>query len=1700
MSTEEQDVLEQNVSSLLESGGEAPRISDIARARIRTQLVDKFAAKPRATSRKPAILIALGLAAAAATATVIATRHEHAATTKLSDGSTYLSEAGAKVTVLGPRRVRVEGAVLLDIAPGKGTFVVETASGRIEVLGTRFLVAADAQRTTAAVVRGVVKLASDRGDVTLHAGEQGVAEHGKVPTRGPAPRLSHLVSWAREARHRAENDLEPLHHGTLFAREPGVRWDGSMGQEYPLPIKQLTVDVVVEDQVARVALDQTFHNDTPRVLEGNYRFAIPPDAALQRLAMYVDGKLTESAVVERMRARRIYEELVYRRIDPALLEYAGSGRLNLRVYPLPPRQDKRLMVAYTQSLPKLYSDYTLTIPLPEVDQPVADMVVSARIKGCGNCDLSSPSHQVVVERSGEDAIVKYHRAAETIGDSFVVHVRDTRKQTQVATHGDGADKFLLVRAPADVTGGAQEYRPRTWVILDDVSASRSALELKAQQDLVDAFLRELDEQDKVSVVAFDVEAREKLAPTRVIDVDRRAVRAALKGEGGVGATDFSVALAAAAKALQGVNPDDAMIVYLGDGVVTTGPRNLDALRKALAGKAHFIGVGVGDGPDVATLEAFASATGGYATTMDLADDLSWRAFDLIAALHTSRVTGVSAKLVDATEQLVPATAYLSSGQLADGEEVELVAKLAGDATPVAVELAGTRDGKPWTQRIALGEAHEGGYLPRLWAQRHIAARLLAKHDPVIVPPCATDTCPTEDQVRQQRDEEIRKEVVTLGKQYFLLSRHTSLLVLENDAMYAQYGVRKGAGDTWAPYTMPAKVAVTTSIANVADDAELVRTPLQIFYTNSYASWEANDSLDDLVGIGGIGGIGTLSGAGFGQGFGRGGGGSGIRAATVARETRDMDRTRGDLGLTSGPMVPARVSAHVSGKFVFEKKKAAFDPMPRPSITSTEVLGGEVGEVSLRRQRVHAGRGRYRTPTLQSPMRLHYASEPTFDDLTALVPAFVPDDSDMWRAELTATTAADKPYPIDPAAEALLERARGALAPGLYTWNGDSIAVDAAHHFGWRRDTETGLGETAAYDGKSFTRRYAELGLSVTRPTTDDDVALAFAYAPFVILEPSHYARYFTVNSRGAHEVELATARGTAYVLTFDDKARLVAIHDRDGSTIFDGAVTFEAQPVTDIATWAHGASAAGVVVELPMHLPAYWTAQLKTATDDAAWRSMQRQRMAAAAAVQDRPLLLRAYEELRDRGGVERGDLVLASAGLASADDKALAAALAPLADEPAAKYIAAWRAYSKSPKPDRLVPATREGQLGALWSLRYVHALLAAEKPKLAADEALQTPAFTLRLIAAMLIGQRYNTEIADVTRVWESVATGPYKNLARQQLAQSLYSHGKYEDAANMVAKLVADLDVDAAPADVAALQYAVSYSRRGQAGWQLTYATWRDRVLASKSFDHLVAFLPAANQHVGDAPRVLSRALEVAGNDRDRKLLVARLAIQYNQALLAEQIIDPLLAQSPTYELYQLAASQQLAMSHPEKALELYEKAQDAGRDDEVDIGTVRSELSQIINLCRQLALQGTAANRDKYVARALQWAAQWRAIDPDNTTIDRQMADLLFAVGNTQGAWRELSSVIERDPWSGQSYATVATAFEQQGKVAEAVDLWQQAIVIDQTNPTHRMRKAQALIALGRNAEGEAILRDITQQRWHSMWSGTVAQAQAMLTRK
>ncbi|MBA3394793.1 MAG: hypothetical protein H0T89_19255, partial [Deltaproteobacteria bacterium] len=174
-----------------------------------------------------------------------------------------------------------------------------------------------------------------------------------------------------------------------------------------------------------------------------------------------------------------------------------------------------------------------------------------------------------------------------------------------------------------------------------------------------------------------------------------------------------------------------------------------------------------------------------------------------------------------------------------------------------------------------------------------------------------------------------------------------------------------------------------------------------------------------------------------------------------------------------------------------------------------------------------------------------------------------------------------------------------------------------------------------------------------------------------------------------------------------------------------------------------------------------------------------------------------------------------------------------------------------------------------------------------------------------------------------------------------------------------------------------------------------------------------------------------------------------------------------------------------------------AQAAAGDEAVGLTTVRAELGQLVTTARQLAVQSSGTARQAAVERALTWASKWRVIDPGNAQIDQQVGDLLLAVGQTAEAWRHLSSMIERDPMSADGYQLVAQAFERQGRVADAVAYWHQAAILDQTNPTHRVREAQALIAVGRTAEGDALLAEIAKRRWHVRWDGVVYQVKALI---
>ena len=66
-------------------------------------------------------------------------------------------------------------------------------------------------------------------------------------------------------------------------------------------------------------------NESRRQVEGTYVFPLPDGAAINDFAMWVDGERLPGEILAADEARRIYEDIVRRQRDPALLEYVGRS-------------------------------------------------------------------------------------------------------------------------------------------------------------------------------------------------------------------------------------------------------------------------------------------------------------------------------------------------------------------------------------------------------------------------------------------------------------------------------------------------------------------------------------------------------------------------------------------------------------------------------------------------------------------------------------------------------------------------------------------------------------------------------------------------------------------------------------------------------------------------------------------------------------------------------------------------------------------------------------------------------------------------------------------------------------------------------------------------------------------------------------------------------------------------------------------------------------------------------------------------------------------------------------------------------------------------------------------------------------------------------------------------------------------------------
>ncbi len=547
---------------------------------------------------------------------------------------------------------------------------------------------------------------------------------------------------------------------------------------FPLEVTRHRVTVEIDENFARTRVEETFHNRNNRQLEGTYIFPLPVGASITNFTMKIGGKEVSGEVLERDKARRIYEDIVRRAKDPGLLEYVDRGLFKARVFPIPARGDVDVSIEYSETLTRTQGLSAYRYPLDTGKYsagPYKNVVVDVRLRSASSIrTVQCPSHKgVSITRKGEREVRVSFEARELRADKdFIVswNVSEDALAPFLLTHKgrDGKGTFVLSISPRP--DRPDKVVPKDVVFVIDTSGSMSGPKLDQVKKALKYCVRNLNDGDRFNIFDFSTEARRfRDSLVSVGEENRSAAIAYVDGFKARGGTNIEEGLRFALDEL--VNQDRLqMVVFLTDGEPTIGPVKpeeiLRSVKQANRNQRRVFVFGVGEDLNVKLLDSLARDTKGSTQYIGSDENIEVPLSAFYDKIDSPVLTDLT---LDVRSDDVTDIYPRALPDLFHGEQLEIFGRYSDHGRKTVV-LKGKLQGE--TRVFEYSLAFDGGdndFIPRLWASRKIGYLL--------------------EQMRLSGEsKEVKDEVIRLSKLFGILTPYTSYLIVEEDRRLSRRGL------------------------------------------------------------------------------------------------------------------------------------------------------------------------------------------------------------------------------------------------------------------------------------------------------------------------------------------------------------------------------------------------------------------------------------------------------------------------------------------------------------------------------------------------------------------------------------------------------------------------------------------------------------------------------------------------------------------------------------------------------------------------------------------------------------------------------------------------------------------------------------------------------------------------------------------------
>jgi len=547
-------------------------------------------------------------------------------------------------------------------------------------------------------------------------------------------------------------------------------------------IQELDVNARLIDQVAQVQVSQSFVNTGSRQLEVCFIFPLPYDGAVDQMTLLVDGKEYPAKLMNADEARRMYEDIVRKNKDPALLEWMGTGLFKTSVFPVPPGAKRTVSLRYSQLCRQQEGLTDFLFPLSTAkytSHAVEKVHIRATIESQEEIkNVYSPTHAVNIKRPDDrHATLEYTAENEVPTSDFRLFydVGKGKVSTRVLSYRPDKqeDGYFLLLASPEIKAPDEKRPKKTVVFVVDRSGSMSGKKIEQARAALKFVLENLRKGDLFNIVAYDSEVESFRPELQKFDDDtRKAALGFIEGIYAGGSTNIDGALRAALGQLQD-SSRPSYVLFLTDGLPTAGVTNemqiVDNAREANEVRARIFSFGVGYDVNSRLLDKLVRSNHGQSEYVRPDEDIEDRVSRLYRRIESPVMTDVQIEFVldeVKTEEGKPVNRVYpkDSFDLFAGEQLVVVGryKKSGAAKVIVSGSVGGREQKlDFPAELTRKSKDETfAFVEKLWAVRRVGEIL--------------------DEIDLKgKNDELVKELIDLATRHGILTPYTSFLADEN---------------------------------------------------------------------------------------------------------------------------------------------------------------------------------------------------------------------------------------------------------------------------------------------------------------------------------------------------------------------------------------------------------------------------------------------------------------------------------------------------------------------------------------------------------------------------------------------------------------------------------------------------------------------------------------------------------------------------------------------------------------------------------------------------------------------------------------------------------------------------------------------------------------------------------------------------------